>query len=122
MSLYCQVTSVTVVSILNIIIIIIIIILIKMVDGGHAEFHKMLKSLYWMKIFVPSLVQRCNKPREDAHVSKAEPKVQLYDVIIIIIIIINIYTVQHSQRATLNVSSTDNINRIIAVDSVVVSK
>jgi len=120
MSLYCQVTSVTVVSILNIIIIIIII-LIKMVDGGHVEFHKMLKSVYWMKIFAPSLVQRCNKPREDAHVSKTEPKVQLYDVIIIIIII-NIYTVQHSQRATLNVSSTDNINRIIAVDSVVVSK
>jgi len=58
-----------------------------MVDGGHVEFREMLISLYWMKIFAPNLIQRCNKPQEDAHVSKTEPEVQLYDVIIIIIII-----------------------------------
>jgi len=28
--------------------------------GGHTEFDKMLKSVHWMKLFAPNLIQRCN--------------------------------------------------------------
>jgi len=32
----------------------------KMEDGNHIEFDKMLISLHWMKVFVQSVVERCN--------------------------------------------------------------